>query len=188
MATDTSRLLKLPAEIRNRIYELVFADSTVIIQKAQKNVYRPESIGILTACRQTYKESIGYFYSLTTFYGQWRTLATFVIRLSRRYAEFITSLRIHHIDHSDGAAGLTYSHADCAFETQRTIFLMDDYFGKRCRNVPEGIIESKALVFQHDQQWYGTLWTCSPWQAYMERLSEIPGKFKSINTRPLSLS
>ncbi|KAF2162713.1 hypothetical protein M409DRAFT_26950 [Zasmidium cellare ATCC 36951] len=67
-----SGLLRLPAELRNRIYALTLND--VVAYRARKTVaYRKvhrvkaKAPGLLLACKQTYTEAVQLFYSQTTF-------------------------------------------------------------------------------------------------------------------------
>ncbi|KAK5115630.1 hypothetical protein LTR85_009801 [Meristemomyces frigidus] len=82
---DQSPLLRLPPELRNRIYHLFFKDHEVQLARYSD---RPSlgcghaAPGILLACHQTYDECIGIFYSASTFLAAdkrdilaWLTLA-----------------------------------------------------------------------------------------------------------------
>lgn len=53
--------MTLPPEIRNEIYTALFKDE---IQRIKPEYSLP---GILSACRQTYTEAIGLFYSISVF-------------------------------------------------------------------------------------------------------------------------
>lgn len=64
-----SRLLGLPAELRNRIYEMAFFDTVVVLPSIKK--VSPKGLfkgpGILLACKQTYAEAVTLYYTLPTF-------------------------------------------------------------------------------------------------------------------------
>lgn len=66
MASQTqSPFFRLPAELRNQIYELAFQETTATVQYPGGCCLLPS--GILTACKQAYTEAIGLFYSNATF-------------------------------------------------------------------------------------------------------------------------
>lgn len=72
---DQSPLARCPAEIRNRIYELVLIRSEGHYPNCRHDRFRPaispesyKSISLPQVCRQIYQESIGIVYSMNTFH------------------------------------------------------------------------------------------------------------------------
>lgn len=70
-AADQSkcRLFRLPAEIRNSIYELAFENEVVFVgtKIKKKPQARAKVQGILLACKQTYAETLQLHFSISTF-------------------------------------------------------------------------------------------------------------------------
>lgn len=62
---DDSRLMRLPAELRNEIYELVFSGRQGVASFEEGR--KPKAPAILVACRQTYSEALPIYYSVTNF-------------------------------------------------------------------------------------------------------------------------
>lgn len=73
-AQQHSRLLNLPAELRNQIYEYTFSSSPVEISRRSFLKQNPKGLlkssGLLLACKQIHHEAAQLYYSLTTFYVQ----------------------------------------------------------------------------------------------------------------------
>ncbi|KAK4494820.1 hypothetical protein PRZ48_014176 [Zasmidium cellare] len=65
-----SRLLKLAAELRNRIYDMVFEDHAI-----DWDDHKPAAPGILLACKHTHTEAIGAYYDLSTFFCKYSPAA-----------------------------------------------------------------------------------------------------------------
>ena len=68
-----SRFIRLPAELRNRIYQFTFHDTTVKAYERKKHhkqlhskKYQP-SCGLIFVCRQIRHEVLGSFYAASTF-------------------------------------------------------------------------------------------------------------------------
>ena len=76
---ENSALLRLPAEIRNQIYELVFTDGRHLIPERAKRTHwgRSQVPGLLLACKQTHMEAIQLFYYRTAFVFGWGTEGRF---------------------------------------------------------------------------------------------------------------
>lgn len=68
---DDSRLTRLPAELRNRIYELALPDTIIIPRRRPKMGIPCNKVcapGLLLTCKQIYQEAIGLYYSSTSFW------------------------------------------------------------------------------------------------------------------------
>ncbi|KAF7187541.1 hypothetical protein HII31_11165 [Pseudocercospora fuligena] len=67
-------LNKMPAEIRNRIYELTFSGTVKLGRATRKEskvknaAGRPRAPGILCSCKQIYQEAIKIYWTTTTFF------------------------------------------------------------------------------------------------------------------------
>ncbi|KAK5136631.1 hypothetical protein LTR08_002645 [Meristemomyces frigidus] len=65
---DQSPLMRLAPELRNRIYQMVFEDTEVVLPDASKSHQGGMRVpGILMACRQVHEEAVGLFYSNAVF-------------------------------------------------------------------------------------------------------------------------
>lgn len=88
-ATQTASLLtKLPAEIRNDIFELVAADTTMQYTRRQnvgtheEHSGKPSPPGYLFTCKHVYLESIEVLYANAIFnFGTQRTLVSWIDRI-----------------------------------------------------------------------------------------------------------
>ena len=95
MAKQTqSPLLRLPPELRNRIYNMVLENQEISLRDhycAKRRHFVVIPTGLLLACHQTYKECIEMFYSTAMFTaradsGEW------LADLPRKYARLLRSV------------------------------------------------------------------------------------------------
>lgn len=99
MDQQQSRLMRVPPELRNHIYELVFKDSLVpvngfgSIMKRGSPAY--SAPGILLACHQTYNEAINTFYAETIFVAHYGfQLDHWIKRLPKRVVSLLNHVRL----------------------------------------------------------------------------------------------
>jgi len=100
-------LMTLPPELRNRIYEDVFANQPVSIEYQEAHKDAPVTCntksvtpGILLASRKTYIEAIGIYYALSTFtfsehhhFRSFRTLYTWLNSIPKQNVAVMTDVR-----------------------------------------------------------------------------------------------
>ncbi|KAK3721093.1 hypothetical protein LTR37_003383 [Vermiconidia calcicola] len=91
MATERqTSFLDLPREIRNKIYDHVFEDSTIKLQS--KN--RTEPPAILLTCMQIYTKAISPFYRCATFHFEEYSVGNSWVRcLPAKYTSILTQVR-----------------------------------------------------------------------------------------------
>ncbi|KAK4494834.1 hypothetical protein PRZ48_014190 [Zasmidium cellare] len=97
---DGSRFLRLPAELRNRIYVLALND--VVAHRARKTIsYRKvhrvksKAPGILMACKQTHTEATQLFYAQTTFqFDDPKHIQAWARKIGSERATLVKSLRL----------------------------------------------------------------------------------------------
>lgn len=87
----TFPFLSLPLELRESIYSLIISGKTVHIRKYHRNPHH--CYGILTTCKQTYRETLKIFYSTSIFAieEQWaRKGVEWLAALPDEYRSWIT--------------------------------------------------------------------------------------------------
>ena len=110
-AQSNSRLVSLPAELRNRIYEAVLGGDIVNIPwKSEEN---PEGLlksqALLVTCKQVYKDAILMYYATSIFqhvacsdrgrYGEnaWLRLAQWLKTIGSQNAALLTCIRVSEV-------------------------------------------------------------------------------------------
>lgn len=102
-----SIFLALPAELRIRVYELLFDSSLISIRtgpllKRHGGVYAyawTRTPGILLACKQTHGEAVHFYYELSTFASGWMPdLGNWLKVLPKSRQNQIRHLRYQEID------------------------------------------------------------------------------------------
>lgn len=83
--------MRLPAELRYRIYSEVFIASNVALMYYE----RCKVPGVLTACQQVHEEVIGLFYSETIFKGCDEDFSAWVTRIPEKWVAAVHHVHIH---------------------------------------------------------------------------------------------
>lgn len=175
LPNNPSRLLELPAELRNRIYEFVFADSEVHVRK--KDIfthlrYRPPHAGILMACRQTYSESLTIFYDFTTFYLGPNIMGFFLRSLPHRNACLVSKVRLD----TNSSRGSIVEDSYFVEEAQDELFWAQHVLKTYGIAVPTTM---QAKIFDSNLSSRDIVWTSTPWQTFEELYPSFPSKLVS---------
>ncbi|KAF2831490.1 hypothetical protein CC86DRAFT_402011 [Ophiobolus disseminans] len=95
---QTSRLLRLPAELRNRIYELALNQGNIQLFPGIQADSRPEDkpeLALLRTCRQILSEASPIFYSINTFEFEFTFhILRFALSLTEQNRQVIRSIRL----------------------------------------------------------------------------------------------
>ncbi|KAK4494821.1 hypothetical protein PRZ48_014177 [Zasmidium cellare] len=177
-----SRLLALPPELRNRIYEFVFAGGHAEVghrsTKPHHAKYQPTSSGIIMACKQTNEEASDHFYFLTTFDFTSRFAAvSFLTTLPRRYAKLIVNIRYDAIAEYHASVGIdVYAPLSWMVEsTQGWQFeLVHRLEMARCPGPKTIEVSVKDWILSDAPK----IWTTTPWQTFLEIYGGIPDNEK----------
>lgn len=92
-----SPLLRLPGEIRNKIYEYTFSGTSVYARnlRPRRKDLRPHPSLVLLTCRQIRHEATARFYNFTTFvFEQCEDVCYLVGQVGRRRASIITTIDV----------------------------------------------------------------------------------------------
>ncbi|KAF2162706.1 hypothetical protein M409DRAFT_58114 [Zasmidium cellare ATCC 36951] len=174
-STTTSRLLGLPPELRNRIYEFVFEDSEVTIRAHRNGIpcctYEPPSLGILMTCRQTYREATDIFYSVTTFYFTWRmALVEFLRSLPPRHARMVSTIRFDTIARLEVFKS---TGTGIAVAAQYDVFTARTSLKAFACPIPASI-QSNVADFSRSSG--HAKWTSTPWMTFAELYVQFPSE------------
>lgn len=184
---EQSRLMLLPAELRNRIYSLALDDLWVDIYPSGHDLLPDvtNAPGILLSCKRIYYEATGIYYSNTTFHndpGYGRDQATSNERLKQwltcigykrasQIKEIRTTMNEEHDialwrSEVDQATDVKHIKA-CLEEIHGVRRLAEDIYGRTVWG-PEVIKSSLTLRGLHG--WH-EIWTPDPWGLYAEALA-----------------
>src|SRR4051812_21461224 len=101
MNQRNSPLLRLPAELRTRIYDLVFTDTSVHVKSAfVRGLYNATVdshkpvVGLLCSCRQLYHEALPAYYELCTFDFNWGILGQMTARKAWSKCRLVTACNL----------------------------------------------------------------------------------------------
>jgi hypothetical protein len=88
------RLLDLPPELRNTIYDFVFAGHKLFIPALQPEDFRHIAPALLVSCKQIYNEAILTYYHCTLFYVHYRPDLVWFLKIAERFQQAIKCVRI----------------------------------------------------------------------------------------------
>jgi len=147
-------LFKLPAELRNKIYELALhvqsSTEAAIITRRPRNPKSPTVLGLLQTCKQINSEAAGIFYStnelmLHTDDDGPRSTRTFVQALSGKRRESITRIHIR-------SARQTTECISFALEWVRRLPRIESLVldmplgGSRERSLPAALLDARSTL------------------------------------------
>ena len=153
-APQSSNLLRLPGEVRNIIYALVFADNTVMIPRNTRHTRgRSASNGLVLACKQIMNEAIEIYYMSTTFEfelgGKYR-LSQWMDKIGPTRVALVQKIRLHTRFTDRGA----YSDEYVRISTESAGRLLEA--AQKETNLRSGVLEA-CIQFED-----GLVWTSSP--------------------------
>lgn len=98
---SASPIFKLPPELRNAIYSLVFQDHTVEVVSVERYL-KAQPPGLLITCKQLYTEAVEVYYSNVAAEGKSvDDVFDWALRMPKQYYNLVPELRIVHRRHSD---------------------------------------------------------------------------------------
>ena len=104
---QSSKLLQLPSELRNRIYVLGLIPAhgvRILIPNCRFAVeVNDDARTILRVCRQTNREARGLYYSCNTFHIPGEELGPWLLRIGKLNRESLADVRITHLYAHDHA-------------------------------------------------------------------------------------
>ena len=95
-----SQLLRLPAELRDQIYQYTFEGDIFDVDKPRlKKPHRRNTIGLLLSCEQIHDEAIELYYKHTTFFFvDWNEGTDWLKERPYRYIDLISDLRFDTVE------------------------------------------------------------------------------------------
>lgn len=161
MADDMqSPLLRLPPELRNRIYILVLHDNIKVSVRFQRSIHFTGVPGITLASRQIQNESASIYYNNATFTGFDGTeICDWLCSIPREHAALVRNIHyfdgIRYLTHADPAR------AEAAQEDLRWIETKMQLAGMTLSL--EGVVKTRVRI--PGAEW---VWTSTPVETFAE--------------------
>lgn len=160
---DQSLLMRLPPELRNRIYHQAFKGHETVLECAAGTLRlrMPQAPGILLTCRQVHQEAVGIFYSTTAICSStaW-CIAKWLQGLPENRVDLLSDVRF------DAVSGAEYKSTRRVIVStaQGELFVISWHLKQWRKRLPEGALKARILLQSGE-----STWTSTPRETYDEQ-------------------